>query len=149
MQELRPSSSMFEQASLRQRLQELCGRVSRLWAVEVELDVTGVVASPTAWEVYRLAQEALVNAARHARASSIEVAVSARPEGITLRIADDGCGFPFEGVYDLKTLNERRIGPVSLKERVASLRGNLILRSSRQGTVVEISLPVRSHEVAT
>jgi signal transduction histidine kinase len=149
MQELRPSSAMGEPGGLRRRLRELCNRVSSLWGVEVELEVKGEIAAREAWEVYRLVQEALVNAARHALASSIEVEAATRPEGVVLRITDDGRGFPFQGVYDLATLNAQRIGPVSLKERVASLHGNLVLRTSNRGTVVEISLPVRPYEVAT
>jgi signal transduction histidine kinase len=149
MQELRPSSAMSEQASLRTRLQELCHRVSTLWGVDVELDLSDEIAAPMAWDVYRLLQEALVNAARHAQASSIRISAANTPEGVTLRITDDGRGFPFQGMYDLATLNARRIGPVSLKDRIGSLRGGLVLRTSDQGTVLEISLPAHAPEVST
>jgi signal transduction histidine kinase len=111
--------------------------------------VSDDIAAPMAWEVYRLLQEALVNAARHAQATCIRISAASVPEGVALRITDNGRGFPFEGVYDLATLNARRIGPVSLKERIGSLRGGLVLRTSDQGTVLEMSLPARAHEVST
>jgi signal transduction histidine kinase len=149
MQELRPSSAMSEQASLRDRLQELCHRVSSLWGVDVEFEVSDEIAAPMAWDVYRLLQEALVNAARHSQASCIRISAANVPDGVALRITDDGRGFPFQGVYDLATLNARRIGPVSLKDRIGSLRGGLVLRSGDQGTVLEISLPAHHHEVST
>jgi signal transduction histidine kinase len=142
MQELRPSSTVFErEGALPHRLDELCARVSRLWGIEVEAVATGELAAPLAWEVYRLVQEALVNAARHAGATRVQVTVASTEDGARLRIADDGRGFPFRGAYDLATLNARAIGPVSLKERVAALRGDLLVRSSDQGTVIEISIP--------
>ena len=122
-------------------LQELCHRVSSLWGVEVELEESDEIGHPMAWEVYRLAQEGLINAARHAQASRIRLAASRNGNRVSIRIADNGRGFPFEGVYDLATLEERKIGPVSLKERIASLRGDLLLRTDQSGTVLEISLP--------
>jgi signal transduction histidine kinase len=65
-----------------------------------------------------------------------------------MKISDDGHGFPFKGVYDLATLNAGTIGPVSLKERIVSLRGDLILSSADSGSVLDISLPSRAQEVA-
>src|SRR6187399_844596 len=127
MQELRPTSADSDQSTLRIRLEELCHRASSLWSVEVEYEVIGEIGPQVSWDVYRLAQEALVNAARHAQATSIRITVSVRPYTIAIRVVDNGRGFPFHGVYDLATLNARKIGPLSLKERISSLRGNLIL----------------------
>jgi signal transduction histidine kinase len=145
MQELRPLSTVLERdGALRKRLEELCGRVARLWGLEVDLDAAATVDGPLGWEVYRLVQEALINAARHARATRVQVTAASDATGARLRIADDGQGFPFRGAYDLAALNERAIGPVSLKERVAALGGDLLVRSSDHGTVIEISVPARS-----
>jgi signal transduction histidine kinase len=54
---------------------------------------------------------------------------------------DDGCGFPFRGTYDLRALNEMNAGPLTLRERVAGLKGDLHLRSSDSGTGLLIRLP--------
>jgi signal transduction histidine kinase len=147
LQELRPWAASTE-STLEGRLRELCHRVSSLWGVEVELEKSDEVPQPIAWEVYRLAQEGLVNAARHAHATRIRVAATAGDGALSIRIADDGRGFPFEGEFDLATLEQRKIGPVSLKERISSLGGNLLLRTDHDGTVLEITLP-RPREVTT
>jgi signal transduction histidine kinase len=141
MQELRPWSSPTDDSSMRGRLKELCHRVSSLWGVEVELEGSDEIGHPMAWEVYRLAQEGLINAARHSRATRIRLAASRNGNGVSIQITDNGQGFPFEGAYDLATLEQQKIGPVSLKERVASLRGDLLLRTDSRGTTIEISLP--------
>ena len=51
---------------------------------------------------------------------------------------DDGRGFPFVGRYDLAELTARKVGPRSLKDRVASMRGKLVLTSTPSGSHVEI-----------
>jgi signal transduction histidine kinase len=141
MQELRPWSANSEDVTFRERLVELCHRVSALWGIEVELEESDEIAQPMAWEVYRLAQEGLINAARHAQATRIRLAAKRNGTAVSIRVADNGRGFPFVGEYNLATLEERKIGPVSLKERIASLRGDLMLRTDKSGTVLDISLP--------
>jgi signal transduction histidine kinase len=93
-------------------------------------------------QVYRLVQEGLTNIGRHARARVAGVHVRLAFGRVTMMIFDDGIGFPYRGRFMLKDLIERQIGPVSLRERVASLGGDLILTSSASGVRVEISLPV-------
>ena len=59
---------------------------------------------------------------------------------VTAVIGDNGRGFPFKGRYDLERLISSRLGPTTLKERVAELGGTLIVDSSAQGAQVRISL---------
>ena len=130
---------------LRHRLEELRGRVERQWDVKVKLQVQERVdewPAPLAQEVYRIVQEGVLNAARHADASLIAVDISTDTDGPRLEIVDDGRGFPFRGTYDLAALNEMNRGPVTLKERVAELSGDLELRSMDTCTELLISLPV-------
>ena len=93
-------------------------------------------------EVYRIIQEGVLNAARHADASVIGVHLSAADDGLRLEIVDDGRGFPFQGTFDLNALNELNRGPLTLKERVAELRGDLKLKSMDTGTELLILLPL-------
>ncbi|WP_214105046.1 sensor histidine kinase [Acrocarpospora catenulata] len=92
---------------------------------------------PAAVEVaaYRIAQEALANALRHAEASRIEILVQAGPRRLVLQVRDDGRGLPeplVEGV-----------GSGSMRERAAELGGTLERRSPRgDGTVVTAVLPL-------
>jgi signal transduction histidine kinase len=143
---LRPSASPNNVGSgLNQRLEDLRGRVERQWEIKVELHVdetTRESVDGLADEVYRIVQEGVLNAARHADASVINVGISMIEDGLRIEIVDDGRGFPFRGTYDLNSLNEMERGPLTLKERVAELRGDLKLRSAETGTELLIRLPV-------
>lgn len=130
---------------LKGRLEELCGRVERQWEIKVKLEVPEAAddwPETLGHEVYRIIQEGVLNAARHADASAIGVTVTATDGELRLEIVDDGRGFPFQGTYDLKVLNEMNRGPLTLKERVAELRGNLKLTSLETGSNLSITLPL-------
>jgi signal transduction histidine kinase len=143
---LRPSvPSRAVDAGLKDRLAELRDRVERQWGVKVKvlIDTAAEEWPPAlASNVYRIIQEGLLNAARHADASVIGVYLAAADGGLRLEIVDDGRGFPFQGTYDLNALNELNRGPLTLKERVAELNGDLKLRSMETGTELLIRLPL-------
>jgi signal transduction histidine kinase len=132
-------------AGLNARLEELRRRVEQQWEISVRMrlpDVTGSWPEPLVDGIYRIVQEGVLNAARHADPSLISVTLSVDAAGFHLTIADDGRGFPFRGTYDLEALNAMNEGPLTLKERVAELRGALELRSSETGTELSIALPL-------
>jgi len=132
-------------AALNERLEELRRRVERQWEVTVRmrvLETTDSWPEPLIEGIYRIVQEGVLNAARHADASSIAVVLSAAAGGLQLTITDDGRGFPFRGTFDLAALNAMNEGPLTLKERVAEMRGALELRSSETGTELSIALPL-------
>jgi signal transduction histidine kinase len=56
-------------------------------------------------------------------------------------VVDDGRGFPFSGRIDHDALISRNVGPVTLRERAASLKGRLAVESGARGARVEITLP--------
>lgn len=126
-------------------LPKLCDRVSR-WGPRVVLRARDLaeIPGPLADHVYRLIEEGLSNVTRHARARDANVNVGIASQAVRIVIADDGSGFPFRGRYDLTALEARGVGPASLKERVASLAGNLVLTSSLSGSTVEIELPLNN-----
>ncbi len=92
---------------------------------------------------YRIVQEAITNVRKHARAQSVEVALTQRDGGLEVVIADDGRGFDLEstasgGQRDL----EPHLGLVSMRERAESAGGTLAVRSEPgRGTTVELWLP--------
>ena len=124
-------------------LRKLCDRVSR-WGPKVDLHAPdrAVIPGPIVDHVFRLVEEGLSNVTRHARARVAHVDLSISDHVVRIVIADDGSGFPFRGRYDLAALDARAIGPASLKERVASLSGKLVLVSSPSGSTIEIDLPL-------
>jgi len=131
-------------AGLAERLQKLGERMARHWDLRVELQSRlgeAVISDRLSHDVYRLVQEALVNASRHGRASQATVELGLDGDGVLITVADDGCGFPFHGDYDFATLTAAKLGPVSLKQRVAALGGSLEIASSAAGARLEVRLP--------
>jgi signal transduction histidine kinase len=132
-------------AGLTERLEELRRRVESEWETAVRIQIheaTEGWPDVLAGEVYQIVQEGVLNAARHADASVITVDVSATESRIRIGIVDDGRGFPFQGTYDLAALNAANRGPLTLRERVAELRGELVLTSSANGAELQIRLPL-------
>jgi signal transduction histidine kinase len=147
VQELKttPLSPVSTATDLPMRLTTLGERITRHWGVRVEMTIEPCVTAvpeSLAQACYRLVHEALINAARHARASAVRVECRAEEHHLCLTIADDGCGFPFRGCYDLATLTVLNIGPATIKERLASLGGSLLLDSTTTGTRLHMTLPL-------
>lgn len=125
------------------RLEDLAERFRRQWDVDVRIRMeppAPVLPDHLASEIYNIVSEGAVNAAKHAQASKIDVELYVGDGEVAMIVADDGKGFPFTGVYTLEELNLHRRGPVTLKERVTALHGNLVLHSTPQGSRVEIRI---------
>jgi signal transduction histidine kinase len=83
----------------------------------------------TALELLQIVREALNNVQKHSRATRVMIAVSKHGAGLEIAIDDNGGGFPFSGQYTLDEMDLMRLGPVSIKRRVRSLGGELIIDS--------------------
>jgi signal transduction histidine kinase len=87
--------------------------------------------------VYRVAQEALHNALRHARPGHVEVRLAGRDGGVVLEVSDDGMGFD-----PTAEAAARRLGLASMRERARSAGGRLAVTSRpRAGTTVRLEVP--------
>jgi signal transduction histidine kinase len=96
-------------------------------------------------EVARIVQEALVNVRKHSGARNVVVRFDSLEGFWKLVIDDDGCGFDFSGRLSQADLDDARKGPVVIKERVRSIRGQLAVESVRgRGSRLEISIPKKS-----
>jgi PAS domain S-box-containing protein len=88
--------------------------------------------------LYRIAQEAMHNAARHAAPKHVRVALRARGSNLVLEIADDGVGFDV-----LHTRRKGGLGLISMEERARMVGGTMRLDSrSGKGTLVEVKVPL-------
>lgn len=88
--------------------------------------------------IFRLVQEALQNAIKHADATRINVALETLPDQITIIVRDNGKGFDPEALPQ----NDHSFGLVGMKERVETLDGELIIDSKvGKGTRVNIVIP--------
>lgn len=90
--------------------------------------------------LYRIAQEALTNAQKHATAYQIEITLTAEDGWIRLVIQDDGHGFDPDTVAQNSGLEH--FGLVGIGERVKLLGGSLSLQSTLgAGTCIDVSVP--------
>jgi signal transduction histidine kinase len=119
-------------------------RLSAEWQTPITTQVmpSGLRLPPeNAQAVEFMCQEATINALKHAHPSRVTIAVAASDDEIRLTVVDDGRGFPFSGRLDHDALVARNLGPVTLRDRAASLHGRLSVESGRRGSRVEIMLP--------
>ena len=126
-------------------LQQLAKTVEQQWHLRVELKMDGLdgqVPAVLAREIYQIIREGLVNAARHAHASVVQVDLKADDHNARVTVSDNGCGFPFRGHYDDAALASTGLGPVVIKSRVAALGGALDIDSSESGARLEVTLPL-------
>jgi len=84
--------------------------------------------------LYRVAQEALTNAARHGEAGRIDVTLRRAADRVELEVSDDGRGFAFEQ-------SERGLGIGGMRERALLVGGELTIESRPgQGTTVKLHI---------
>ncbi len=89
--------------------------------------------------VYRVAQEALTNAIRHADATSVSIALQLRSERLTLSVRDDGRG--------MRTGYRERGGVRGMRERAGLVGGTLSIASrDRAGTEVHLDIPLHGED---
>ncbi|HEY6203740.1 MAG TPA: sensor histidine kinase [Candidatus Limnocylindria bacterium] len=111
-------------------------------AVDVRLDCESGHASPVvAVAIFRVAQEALTNVVRHARATRVEVNLKMDGGSLELSVADDGRGF---AVAQAQQRPSASIGLFGMAERIALVGGSLEIDSDPDsGTRVRASVPLR------
>ena len=137
--ELHPG--VLQRAGLPAALRSQCAEFSEQHklAVDLRTDVERDDISPTiAVCLYRVAQEAFHNIAKHAAARRVDVALSRTAGGVALAVIDDGRGFDPESLE-----RQNGLGLVSLDERVRLLGGTLTVDSHPdRGTTVRVQVPV-------
>jgi signal transduction histidine kinase len=122
-------------------LAELADRTNALGRVRCEFDCPDPVTLPDAFvagHLYRIAQEALNNAVKHARAKNVSVRLTQTKDVLTLEIADDGSGLP-------KTRPQQRgLGLGVMQHRAKAIGAELEITSQRgKGVTVVCRLPLK------
>jgi two-component system, NarL family, sensor histidine kinase UhpB len=133
--ELRPEA--LDDLGLASALAVLCERFS----TQLDLDVAGYIAPdlpplPAEVElvVYRVAQEALTNVARHSASSRAELTLTPTPNSLVLSVGDYGLGLPPDGVPGT--------GMRGMQERAALIRASLTITNRPVGSGCEVRLEV-------
>lgn len=142
--ELRPP--LLDEVGVEPALAWLCDGFSQHTGLSVryvsEPDITGQLSPDAELAVYRIVQEALTNAARHAQASQVTVLIAHGTDGaFVVTIEDDGCGFDVQAVRESATPN-RALGLLGMQERADLIGGQLTINSGRgKGTSVRVRIP--------
>ena len=139
--ELRPT--MLDDLGLIPALQTFLKRFNEETGVRVDLVADAAIETADAsvrTMLYRVAQEALTNVARHAQASQATVNIRADSGGIRMEVNDDGQGFAVEGTGSARKHN--RLGLLGMKERVEMTGGTFAIRSAPgQPTTICVTVP--------
>jgi len=114
---------------------------------DVLTSFSGALAKPIPRDLetlaYRVVQEALSNAAKHAKAGRINVNVQADLTQLRIEIEDNGTGF--DSARAREFLHQGRVGLASMRERVELASGSFVVRSSvGKGTTILATLPVEA-----
>ena len=130
----------LEHVGLPDALRERCDQISRESDIQIKLEVADgwtEVADDIKLCLYRVAQEALHNIAKHAHATMGCVAIAHQNGRVVMRISDNGVGFATQG-----PTGPQGIGLLSMRERVRMLGGSFEVKSAAStGTNATVTLP--------
>ena len=115
--------------------------------VTVDSDYSGRLPDETETHLFRIAQEALTNVARHSGAKHVRIQLESAAQEIRLSIADDGCGL------GKASTNGRGLGLIGMRARARSAGGDTTVHSRPgEGVVIEVRVPMsadQNHETDT
>jgi two-component system sensor histidine kinase UhpB len=121
----------------------LSAQARELYGLQVVLDIDSLIdasiEAQVASQLYRIVQEATSNAARHARAKSIEIAVQLADSRLTLVIADDGIGMAESPPSSGRAAG---LGLRIMRYRAERIRGTFQIERRSPGTAIRVSLPL-------
>ena len=89
--------------------------------------------------IYRVVQEALTNASRHSNAQIVSIILERDESRVRVTIEDDGVGFDVE---KMMSSENRRLGLMSMQERVQMVGGEFKIDSGSAGTTIVVTIPL-------
>jgi signal transduction histidine kinase len=139
--ELRPPD--LDLLGLPAALRALFADVTTRHSVQVRLRCQSIgkrVPADIATVLFRVVQESLTNAIRHASARAVHVELGIRNQTVRLSLKDDGVGFDVPGAF---ALGRSHVGLRAMREMVASHGGEFAIRSaSGKGTHISVVIPL-------
>ena len=139
--ELRPR--ILDDLGLLPALHFLAEGVEKRHGISITIEATLQGRLPAAIEttVYRLAQEALTNVSKHARAVRVTMRLAQEPQMLRCTIGDDGIGFDATAV--LERLGEQGLGLIGIRDRLDALGGTLEIDSApERGATLVVTIPL-------
>lgn len=137
--ELHPG--VLQHVGLPDALRARCEEIGAESNIKIEVEASGewpAAADEISICLYRVAQEALRNIAKHSNATTGRVSLVRHDGEVVMRVADDGRGFEANG-----SNGHSGIGVLSMSERVRMLGGSFEMQSSADaGTIAVVSIPI-------
>jgi len=143
--ELRPT--ILDDLGLVSAVQFLAGSVSKRAGLPIRVSAEIEVRMAPAAEIafYRILQEALTNAVKHSRASSVSIQFLLEKNSLVCKVEDDGIGFDPSIVHKPGRIG---LGLLSMRERVNAVGGTFeVVSSPGRGACLIFRVPMNSFEV--
>jgi two-component system sensor histidine kinase UhpB len=141
MSELRPP--MLDDHGLAAALEWEARKFSKRTGIAVAVRVTDLIVRPAPQieiALFRIAQEALNNVAKHAHARRVEIALEQANGGCVMFVQDDGIGFA--GVEDASEKPKYGLGLVTMRERAQAVGGHFAVQAlPERGTRLTVRVP--------
>jgi len=135
--------SVLRDIGLKLALQKLCDETQANTGMRISIDletVTKIGDDRIKTYLYRITQEAIHNAVKHSKASSMDIMLLQDSQKVRLIIEDNGVGF------DINALTERGNGLYYMQERVSILQGHIDINSSEgRGTYINVRIPLKNN----
>ena len=131
----------FQEVSFETAIENCLPVWRRRYGFEVGLAIARIDMPPEMrGHLFRIAQEAVVNAGRHAEAQAVSISLRTIGSQVELRVTDDGHGF--DGTDPLGASEPGHLGLASMRERAELMDGTLEIETSERGTRVLILAPL-------
>lgn len=143
---LRPA--LLDDLGLEAALKRLAKESAQTYRVSMDLHIKGLtnrrLPPPVEMGLYRIAQEALTNAGRHAAAKNVSILLTCSESSVKLIIEDDGRGFDVEKALRLPG-SSNHLGLLGMHERVSLLNGTISVESTPgSGTTIYVQLSLEA-----
>ncbi len=134
--ELRPTG--LDDLGLAEALSDHAASWSKYFGVPVRLESRLEARLPAETEtvLYRIAQEALNNVAKHARATAVQIVLERQDDHVSLTVQDNGIGFD-----PATPVESHSLGLIGMRERAALVGGSVSIDSGPGGTTIRVRVP--------
>jgi signal transduction histidine kinase len=131
----------FDELTLDVALEQCVPTWSRRYGVEIGMTLERIdLSNEACGSLFGIAQEAVINAGRHAEAKNVSITLRTVEGDVELRVSDDGTGF--DGQIPLGPNEPGHLGLATMRERAELIGGRLEIRTGPNGSTVLARVPL-------
>jgi PAS domain S-box-containing protein len=136
---------LLDEVGLNSALRWYIEGINKRSAMKIDLELSedfGRLPAEMETAAFRITQECLTNAHRHASSARVTVKLSRTADAVSLRIVDEGIGMSESKIDQIKMGKTSGVGLRGMRERIRQLKGTLDISSSDKGTIIQVQLPI-------